>query len=85
VIWFVGSVINLRRFYATRHGVPIEPHAQGTQEALWLSILWPVLLFVDWYKSPPLCSHLLHVEQRESYRHRIQRAEQILRHEQGQC
>lgn len=83
VIWFVGWVVNSRRFFARRHGVPIEPHAQGTQKAVWLSFLWPVLLFVDWYKRPPLCRHLRHVEQRESYRQRIEQAERIVSEEQG--
>ena len=83
LLWFIGFVVNGRRFYARRHGVPIEPQARGTLEATLLSFLWPVLLFVDQYKNPPLCRHLRHVEQRDSTRRRIEHAERVLREERG--
>jgi hypothetical protein len=81
LFYSVGVVVNARYYYRRRHGLLITPGAQGTSAATALSMIWPVTLFMESYRSPELCTHPKHVRQRASNRQADEELQRLLREE----
>jgi len=61
VIWFAGYIISGRVYYRRRCGTSAAPGKPGLFTAMMPSLIWPVMLFTEGYRNPPLCTHREHV------------------------
>lgn len=60
-IWFIGYIICGRTYYRRRCGISAAPGRPGVFTAAIPSFIWPVMLFTEGYRNPPLCTHPEHV------------------------
>ena len=65
-IWFVGYIISGRTYYRRRCGTSAAPGKPGLFTAVMPSLIWPVMLFTEGYRNPPLCRHREHVLGRQN-------------------
>ena len=64
-IYLVGGWWYTRVWFARRHGVGFDKHDTGAYAAAFVSVMWPVAIFVPSIKYPQLCTHSHHVLARQ--------------------
>ncbi|TCO33394.1 hypothetical protein EV652_103395 [Kribbella steppae] len=60
VSWLVGLAVCGRRYYKRRCGVEPSPDEPGIPSAAAMSLLWPVVWFIDDWRDPAPCRHSSH-------------------------
>ncbi|MGQ0573278.1 MAG: hypothetical protein ACT4RN_03625 [Pseudonocardia sp.] len=87
---FIGNFIG-NRYFRRKHGVKgrlgwvrsWDDLDAGIWEASFVSLIWPISLFLGWVKNPAPCTHQHHVLAREEARRRYDQAEEVIRRERG--
>jgi hypothetical protein len=80
--YFIGYGASARTYYRRRCGIIMRPRTGYHASAFILSLVWPVMWFVESYRSPQLCNHYSHVLQREKNRQMAQHYHELLQQEQ---
>ncbi|WP_371402064.1 hypothetical protein OHA10_29700 [Kribbella sp. NBC_00662] len=60
IIWLAGLAFCGRQYYKRRCGVEPSPDEPGISSAAAMSLLWPVVWFVDDWREPAPCRHAAH-------------------------
>ena len=79
--YFIGYGASARIYYRRRCGIIMRPHTGHLASAFIPSLVWPVMWFVETYRSPESCNHYSHVLQREKNRQTAQQYHELLQQE----
>lgn len=60
VSWLAGLAVCGRRYYKRRCGVEPSPDEPGIASAAAMSLVWPVVWFIDDWRDPAPCRHSSH-------------------------
>lgn len=79
VAYFIGVRVVARRYFMRRHGVSLEKGEQGMVEALAISAIWPISIFLQSVRNPTSCSHHRHILEHDRIMSEIERVNEIKR------
>ena len=81
VLYLIAMRVVAQRYFARRHGVPLERGEPGWMAAAHIGLAWPLTVWMEQVRRPDLCGHVRHVEQRNRVLAQLRRAEEMRRQE----
>ncbi len=63
-VWLVVGAYLARRYFERRHGLQLRQDELGASVAVLVGASWPLTLWFEQVRNPPLCDHAGHVSRR---------------------